>query len=154
MEAMKQAVHCRWMIRRDVEECVAIDRLCSLSQWSYEDFVAILRKRTIIGVVAESHELLRGFSIYELFKNRIVILRLAVDPSWQRMAVGMQLVERLKSKLAVNRRAKLDVFVRETNMPGLLFFQSQGFTALGLERGWFEDTGEDAILMQYRVTAC
>ncbi len=35
-------------------------------------------------------------------------------------------------------------------MPALLFFQRQGFKAVGLLRNFHEGTGEDAVLMQYQ----
>jgi ribosomal-protein-alanine N-acetyltransferase len=40
--------------------------------------------------------------------------------------------------------------VRETNLAAQLFFRESGFRAVSLLRDFYEDTTEDAYLMQYR----
>jgi ribosomal-protein-alanine N-acetyltransferase len=40
--------------------------------------------------------------------------------------------------------------IRETNLPAQLFFRDIGFRAISLLRDFYEDTTEDAYLMQYR----
>jgi ribosomal-protein-alanine N-acetyltransferase len=40
--------------------------------------------------------------------------------------------------------------VRETNLPAQLFFRGMGFKAISLLKDFYEDTTEDAYLMQYR----
>jgi ribosomal-protein-alanine N-acetyltransferase len=41
--------------------------------------------------------------------------------------------------------------VRETNLTAQLFFRAQGFRAVRVLRGYYEDSGEDAFLMQYQL---
>jgi ribosomal-protein-alanine N-acetyltransferase len=43
--------------------------------------------------------------------------------------------------------------VRETNLSAQLFFRSLGFRAVSVLRDFYEDTTEDAYLMQYRYRA-
>ena len=43
--------------------------------------------------------------------------------------------------------------VRETNLDAQLFFRAQGFRAVNVLRDFYEDTTEDAYLMQYRYRA-
>ena len=43
--------------------------------------------------------------------------------------------------------------VRETNLPAQLFFRAHGFRAVSVLRDFYEDTAEDAYLMQYRHSA-
>ena len=40
--------------------------------------------------------------------------------------------------------------VRETNLAAQLFFRGQGFRAVSVLREFYDDTPEDAYLMQYR----
>ena len=46
--------------------------------------------------------------------------------------------------------SKNDGVSTETNLPAQLFFSKQGFRAVRVLRGYYEDSGEDAFLMQYR----
>ena len=41
--------------------------------------------------------------------------------------------------------------VRETNLPAQLFFRAQRFKGVRVLRSFYEDSGEDAYLMQFRL---
>ena len=40
--------------------------------------------------------------------------------------------------------------VRETNLPAQIFFRESGFRAVSVLRDYYQDTTEDAYVMQYR----
>ena len=60
------------------------------------------------------------------------------------------MVEKLKSKLSHQRRNRIVLEVRETNLEAQLFFKKQDFLALSVLRNFYDDTVEDAYLMQHR----
>ena len=143
-------VHIRWMIRRDMPEVLQAEQSSFEFAWTEEDFLRCLRQRNCIGMVAECGEKVVGFMIYELHKAKLHILNFAVHPAYRRRGVGSQMVAKLVSKLSSHRRTRITLEVRETNLPAQLFFRSQGFRATRVLRGFYEDSGEDAFLMQYR----
>ena len=61
------------------------------------------------------------------------------------------MVAKLISKLSSHRRTRITLEVRETNLAAQLFFRKQGFKAMRVLRAFYEDSGEDAFLMQYRL---
>lgn len=144
-------VHLRWMIRRDMPEVANIEQESFEFPWSEEDFVRTLRRRTIIGMVAEDDRGVWGFAIYELLPKRIHILNMAVAHSCRRCGVGRQIVEKLIKKLSQHRRTRLSLEVRETNLVAQKFFQSLGFKATGVLRDYYEDSPEDAYKMVYTI---
>ena len=144
-------VHIRWMIRRDMPEVLQTEQDSFEYAWTEEDFLRCLRQRNCIGMVAEQGEKVVGFMIYELHKNKLHILNFAVHPTWRRMSVGAQMVAKLISKLSSHRRTRITLEVRETNLAAQLFFRSQAFKAVRVLRGFYEDSGEDAFQMQYRL---
>ena len=146
-------VHIRWMIRRDMPDVLQAEQECFAYPWTEEDFLRCLRQRNCIGMVAEQGDKIVGFMIYELHKNKLHIMNFAVHPDWRRTGIGTQMTRKLVSKLSSHRRTRITLEVRETNLPAQLFFQTQGFVALRVLRGYYEDTGEDAYLMQYRLDA-
>jgi ribosomal-protein-alanine N-acetyltransferase len=89
--------------------------------------------------------------IYELHKAKLHILNFAVHPQCRRAGVGAQMVAKLISKLSSHRRTRITLEVRETNLGAQLFFRNQGFRAVRVLRAFYEDSGEDAFLMQYRL---
>ncbi len=144
-------VHIRWMIRRDMPEVLQTEQESFEHSWTEEDFLRCLRQRNCIGMVAEQGERVVGFMIYELHKAKLHILNFAVHPQYRRGRVGCQMVAKLISKLSSHRRTRITLEVRETNLPAQLFFKEQGFKALRVLRAFYEDSGEDAFLMQYRL---
>jgi ribosomal-protein-alanine N-acetyltransferase len=145
------AVQIRWMIKRDMPEVLAIEQASFDTPWTEEDFLNALKQRNCIGMVAETHDQLVGFMVYELHKTQMVLLNLAVHPEFRRRGIGRQLVERLISKLTHQRRDKITLEVRERNLPAQLFFKALGFQAVRVLREYYPDTGEDAYVMQYRL---
>ena len=144
-------VHIRWMIRRDMPEVLQTEQASFDYAWTEEDFLRCLRQRNCIGMVAEQGEKVVGFMIYELHKAKLHILNFAVHPNWRRSNVGAQMVAKLISKLSSHRRTRITLEVRETNLCAQLFFRQQGFRAVRVLRAYYEDSGEDAYLMQYRL---
>ena len=144
-------VHIRWMIRRDMPEVLQTEQQSFEYAWTEEDFLRCLRQRNCIGMVAEQGEKVVGFMIYELHKAKLHILNFAVNPGFRRSHVGCQMVSKLISKLSSHRRTRITLEVRETNLGAQLFFRAQGFRAVRVMRSYYEDSGEDAFLMQYRL---
>ena len=153
---MKQAkespvcVHIRWMIRRDMPSVLAIEQNCFEFAWTEEDFIRCLRQRNCIGMVAEMDDQIVGFMIYELHKNRLHILNFAVHSDHRRNGVGNAMCSKLFGKLSHERRNRIMLEVRETNLEAQLFFKNLGFRAISVLRDFYDDTVEDAYLMQYR----
>lgn len=142
-------VQIRWMIRRDMTEVLDIEQQCFEFAWTEDDFLACLRQRNCIGMVAEHQERIVGFMIYELLKSQLHVLNFAVAPWARRQGVGCQMVEKLVGKLAQQRRQEIRLEVREGNLAAQLFFQRQGFVATNVLRGYYEDTAEDAYVMRH-----
>jgi ribosomal-protein-alanine N-acetyltransferase len=143
-------VHIRWMIRRDMQEVLEIEKASFEFPWSEEDFIRCLRQRNCIGMVAEHDERVVGFMIYELHKNQLHVLNFAVDPSSRRSGVGQQMVKKLIGKLSQQRRNRILLEIRETNLMAQIFFRKLGFQAISVLRDYYDDTTEDAYVMQYR----
>ncbi len=144
------AVHIRWMIRRDMPAVLGIETRCFEFAWNEDDFIRCLRQRNCIGMVAEDESGVVGFMIYELHKNRLHVLNFAVHPDRRRGGVGKAMLGKLLGKLSHERRNRIMLEVRETNLEAQLFFKTIGFKAISVLRDFYDDTDEDAYLMQYR----
>ena len=143
-------VHIRWMIRRDMPEVLAIEHENFEFAWLEDDFIRSLRQRNCIGMIAEHDDRVVGFMIYELHKTRIHVLNFAVAADYQRHGVGSQMLAKLSGKLSPQRRTRIVLEVRETNLPAQLFFRESGFRAVSILKDFYADSTEDAYLMQFR----
>lgn len=151
MPLTTNCVHTRWMIRRDMPAVLDIEQQSFQYPWSEDAIISILRQRDCIGMVAEQGETIVGYMLYKLHKNRLYLLRFAVASSMQRKGVGSSMVDKLIGKLSPDRRNRIMIEVRETNLDAQLFFRAQGFKAISVQRDFFADSGEDAYLFQWKL---
>lgn len=148
-EGDRLRIQLRWMIRRDMPEVLSTEQEAFEFPWSDEDFTRCLRQRNCIGMVAEAGDSVVAFMIYELHRTRLHVLNFAVRRSHRRLGIGSQMMEKLFAKLSVERRDRILLEVRERNLPAQLFFRSLGYRAISVLKDFYEDSPEDAYLMQY-----
>lgn len=149
--ATRTHVQIRWMIRRDMPSVLAIEGQSFEFPWSEEEFIRVLRQRDCIGMVAEISEEIVGYMVYELHTKRIHILSFAVHEDFRLQGVGMTMIKKLVSKLTYQRRNRIALEVRERNVSAQVFFRQLGFRAVRILKSYYEDSSEDAYLMEYRT---
>ena len=148
-EQERLQIHVRWMIRRDMAEVLEIEQEAFEFPWSDDDFTRCMRQRNCIGMVAEMADSVVAFMIYELHRSRLHVLNFAVRRSHRRLGIGTQMMEKLVGKLTPERRSRVVLEVRERNLPAQLFFRTLGYRAISVLKDFYQDTTEDAYLMQY-----
>jgi ribosomal-protein-alanine N-acetyltransferase len=87
--------------------------------------------------------------IYELHKTRLHILNFAVGSNLRRRGIGRQMIDKLVGKLSSQRRTEITLEVRETNLAAQIFFREGGFRATNVLRDFYDDSPEDAYVMQF-----
>lgn len=145
----KTTVDVRWMIRSDLRYVIGIEKDQFKYPWSEDDFINVLRQRNAIGKVSELNNEIVGYMIYELKSRKFNLIKFSVKKDYTRQGVGTSMIEKIKSRLSnkINNRKEITMMVRESNLVAQLFFQSQGFIATGIERGYYEE--EDAYIMKF-----
>jgi len=78
-------------------------------------------------------------------------LRLSRALSLSFAGIGTQMVGKLFGKLHTHRRGKITLAVRERNLTAQLFFRALDFRASKVLRNYYEDSGEDAFLMEHHA---
>jgi ribosomal-protein-alanine N-acetyltransferase len=139
------------MIRADMPEVMAIENDCFSSPWPESEFVEALRCRSVIGMVAEHGTRVVGYVVYDLRKNDIHILNMAVDRKFWRQLVGTSIIEKIKVKLNQQKRRLITAEVRETNIAAQKFFKAQGFICVETIRDCYEGTDEAGYRFQYDI---
>lgn len=142
-------LNCRWLIHRDVEHVLKIEQESFADPWTEDEMRQCLRKRNGIGNVVEHKGEVAGYVFYELHKDKLVIVNLAIAESHRRHRLGTSLIIRLQDKLSQQKRSIIELTVRERNLPMLKLLQSRGFIATECLRDFYGD--EDGIQMVYRL---
>lgn len=145
-------VHIRAMLL-DVPDVLDIEQESFDSPWSEADFIRCLKQRNCMGMVAEHAERVVGFMVYEVHKTRLHILNFAVAADVRRRGVGRQMIDKLVGKFSSQRRTRISLEVRETNLPAQVFFRETGFRATTVLREFYADSPEDAYVFVYDAPA-
>lgn len=139
------------MTRDDLDEVLAIERLSFPTPWSKNLFLKELHSdlSTIILFKSDSfknHKVL-GYICIWLIGGEVHILNLACHPDFRRRGIATSLLEQ-SLFFSFNkgvRRAFLEV--RELNQEALGLYEKYGFKQIGIRKGYYSDTGEDAVVM-------
>lgn len=142
--------HIRWLGRRDLPAVLRIEDASFREPWTEDDFVKSLRQRNVIGMVAEHQDLIIGYMIYELHRDSIHLLSIAVHPDFRRQGVGTAMLAKLASKLQLQQnRTKITTMASEINLDAQLFLKEHGFRATEVVKDHYHP-GEDAYFFVYR----
>ncbi len=136
------------MKREDIDEILEIERASFPSPWSGEAFLTELKERdSSCFLVAKSEGRVVGYAGFWLIFDEAHITNLAVHPEYRKKKIGERLI-RFLLKLAVSKGAKRATLeVRPSNLAAQNLYKKFGFEVGGIQKGYYNDTGEDALIM-------
>jgi [ribosomal protein S18]-alanine N-acetyltransferase len=138
----------------DLDEVLVIERASFQTPWSRGAFrYELTQNRVARSVVARAGPQLAGYLCLWEIGHEIHITNLAVHPSFRRRGVARSL---LQDVLDDARRSGVELVfleVRPTNVQAVTLYESFGFRVIGRRKGYYFDTGEDALVMEARLGA-
>ena len=144
------AIQVRRLTYADLPQVVAIERRAFTSPWSLAMFVLELSKPTGICLAAEmpatgTEPELGGYLICSRYDTVWHVMNVAVDPTQRRRGIATAMIRALLSR--VERDAQLTLEVRQSNTGAIRLYESFGFRSAGVRRRYYQDNGEDALVM-------
>lgn len=138
------------MTESDIDEVLEIERASFPSPWSKSMFLNELSNpnSSIIIARGESGGVL-GFICFWNVAGEIHILNLAAHPGHRRQGIGKRLLTHVIESSMKNGAALFLLEVRSRNSTAISFYKSFGFKESGIRKGYYADTGDDAILMEW-----
>lgn len=137
----------------DLPAVLDLERRCFPSPWSEGTYRQELRNHMAsywVGRAGVAHPPTPPVLSYAglwLLGEEAHVTTIAVHPDWRRRHLGEWTLLRL---LAAARDAGADLVtleVRVANAPAIALYHKLGFVTVGLRRGYYRDTGEDARLL-------
>jgi [ribosomal protein S18]-alanine N-acetyltransferase len=139
------AIEVRRLTFADLPQVVAIERRAFTSPWSLAMFVLELSKPSGMCLAAEVEGQLAGYLICSRYDTVWHVMNVAVDPHLRRRRIATTLLETLIAR--VERDAQLTLEVRRSNAGAIDLYERFGFRAAGVRRRYYQDNGEDALVM-------
>lgn len=137
----------RPMVAEDIPSLVAIDALSNSPPWTQKMFEEELVHPYSFNQVIQVRDKLVAFVIARTMGGRTEIMELAVHPDYRRQGEGTILLDYVIGKAADSdaRRRRIELEVREDNLPAISFYKKNGFKMDGRRKGYYSDC--DGILM-------
>lgn len=135
------------MQHSDLIDVVPIERLCFGDRWSVQAFANELENPASTYFVAREDGKIVGYAGFWLILDEAHITTIATHPQWQRRGIGEEMLLALIDAAAKAGAKWLTLEVRVSNASAQRLYAKYGFTALGRRRGYYQDDGEDALVM-------
>jgi [ribosomal protein S18]-alanine N-acetyltransferase len=141
----RAAVTIRKLVYGDLPSVLAIERRAFGTPWSLAMFVLELSKPSGICLAAENESGLVGYLVCSRYADVWHLMNVAVDPERRRAGIASSLIWRLFEE--VGSGARLTLEVRMSNSGAIAMYERFGFEASGHRRRYYQDNGEDALIM-------
>jgi [ribosomal protein S18]-alanine N-acetyltransferase len=139
-------VEIRRLSYQDLPQVTAIERRVFPTPWSLAMFVLELSKPSGICLAAVADEGLVGYLICSRYDTVWHVMNVAVDSQHQRRGLASALLAELY-RLVDDAEARFTLEVRPSNHVAIHLYEREGFRAAGMRRRYYQDNGEDALVM-------
>ena len=143
----------------DADELARLESLCFSVPWSQEQYRLAFGQRAFAALGAfaapgsrEEHVLTGYLTAYHT-QDELEILNLAVHPEHRRRGIARALL-----RAALQAAYKTGILhavleVRRNNAPAIALYEGLGFQRCGVRRGYYPDTGEDALVYTLELSS-
>lgn len=136
------------MRRKHLRQVLRIEEACYPRPWTAALFLSELAQRTTRRyTVASVGPLVVGYAGLMLVVDEGHVTNVAVDPAWWGRGVAGWLLLDLARAAPSQGARHLTLEVRVGNDRAQALYRRFGFAPAGIRRGYYPETGEDAIVM-------
>ena len=135
------------MTLADLDEVMAIERASFAYPWSSRFFHQEFEVECARSILAEMNGTIVGYVLFWLLPETVDIHNLAVKGEYRRRGVGRILLHKVIVEALRQSSARVTLEVRKSNLAAQKLYESAGFVATGVRKGYYSDDGEDALTM-------
>jgi [ribosomal protein S18]-alanine N-acetyltransferase len=135
----------------DLPQVIAIERRAFPAPWSLAMFVLELSKPAGVCLAAVEHKAVKGYLVCSRYDTVWHLMNVAVDPPLQGGGIGSALLTRMLAEIDAEagdgRVSRSTLEVRRSNAAAIRLYERFGYLAAGIRRRYYQDNGEDAVIM-------
>ncbi|MBS6207783.1 MAG: ribosomal protein S18-alanine N-acetyltransferase [Firmicutes bacterium] len=136
---------------RDAEAIAELEKVCFSQPWSYESiYHDVAENKLSFYLAAETEGKVIGYAGIWNIAGEGHITNVAVSPEYRRKGVGDALMEVMLKVTEESGVLSHTLEVRKSNAGALRLYEKHGFKIAGERKGYYEDNGEDALIMWRR----
>jgi ribosomal-protein-alanine N-acetyltransferase len=132
----------------DLPQVIAVERRAFPTPWSLAMFVLELSKPSGVCLSAVRDGTVIGHLICSRYDTVWHLMNIAVDPRLRRQGIATALLNALLERIDDGSGSvQLTLEVRPTNHPAIALYERFGFRSAGTRPRYYQDNGEDALIM-------
>ncbi len=135
------------MSSEDLDEILVIEETCFPSPWPRQVFDMELKSSRSFAHVGRMNGVIVGYIVAWMIYDEVHVLNIAVHPDSRRMGIGENMLEYCLDFFLTKGAKHAILEVRRGNLGAKRLYEKFGFKSIGIRRGYYVDTGEDAIVM-------
>lgn len=135
---------------QDVREIAEIEKSCFRVPWTYESLTRDLKENSSARYFVAETDRVVGYMSFWKVVDEGQINNIAVLPDYRNRGIGGRLLDfaiETGKSMGVN---SFTLEVRSSNIGAVKLYEKHGFEADGIRRGYYQDNGEDALIMWYK----
>ncbi|MBI1386798.1 MAG: ribosomal-protein-alanine N-acetyltransferase [Rhizobiales bacterium] len=133
----------------DAEAASLLHGLCFAEAWQADALAALASDPSGLALAVWcACDELGGLVIARLAADESEILTLAVHPEHRRRGIARKLLTGLARDLTARGIARLFLEVATSNVAAVALYRGLGFVEVGLRRGYYAASGDDALVMR------
>jgi [ribosomal protein S18]-alanine N-acetyltransferase len=136
----------------DLDEVLAIERASFSMPWSRGAFLYEIQQNRVARcrVMRQGGTIVGYLCVWEI-ADEIHVTNVAVHPTRRRQGIARALLGGLLAEADAREMRLVVLEVRPSNREAITLYESFGFRVTGRRRGYYYDTGEDALVMEARL---
>jgi len=131
----------------DLDDVLPVENALFTDPWPRQFFLDEMRVLQAVTCVARHRGRLAGYLLAWRLESEVHLGNLAVAAEYQRKGVGQALLDWLTSDARAHDASRITLEVRATNFAAQELYRRDGYKAVAIRRGYYQDTGEDALVM-------
>ncbi len=140
----------RAMAADDIPIVAQMEKVCFSTPWSERMLREELKNRLAHYIVLEAAQGLIAYAGMWVVFNEAHITNIAVMPQYRRHGLGRSIMLECMRKAIALGATEMTLEVRESNLAARNLYSNLGFSRAGKRRHYYEDTGEDALILWNR----
>jgi ribosomal-protein-alanine N-acetyltransferase len=136
------------MRRRHLGQVLDIERRVYPRPWTLTLFLSeIVQRSTRFYVVARAHRRVVGYGGLMVFGDEAHVTNIAADPDHHRRKIASRVLFALITEARRRQASACTLEVRVANHSAQRLYSQFGFAPVGIRKGYYAETGEDALIM-------
>jgi|ERR1044072_74720 ribosomal-protein-alanine N-acetyltransferase len=142
---LAQRLTVRRLTYSDLPAVLSVERRSFPTPWSLAMFVLELSKPSGICLAASADEELLGYLVCSRYDQAWHLMNVAVAPERRRSGIARRLIGQLLEE--AGRELPFTLEVRVSNHAAITMYERLGFRSAGVRPRYYQDNGEDALIM-------